>query len=63
MTKLQLRREKADHQPARIGHAEEIAGMHPDTFLEEGEDRLRVRLQRRNSEDRVPAAFDFEPLD
>src|ERR1039458_10030569 len=59
---LLFRTEQARHQPARVGHAEEVTRMDPDPAFQERQYGLLIRFERRNAQHRVPAALHFEPL-
>jgi len=56
-TEFRLTAEQAYNQPARLGHPEKVARLHPYSTLQQGEYSLFVWLDRWNSKRSVPAPF------
>jgi hypothetical protein len=62
-SEFRLGGEQAGDQPARFRHAEEVAGMDPDSMFQELEGGLFAGANGGYAQDGVPAAFDLEAFD
>ena len=54
--------DKTQHQPARFRHSEEVPRMDPNPTLKECQHGSLVWFKSGNPQNRIPAAFGFEPV-